>query len=297
MGADVSEYKDVCMKLMRNLKRYDPLSHHFDPTQERCNILYNWIYNLIQEKKVTDDITKNCFDEYIDYKNKISNYKRCDYFSHIEQFKEPMNIILLNIFNNNVEIIKNTLNGNNESDKFFCQKFVCDAVQIYKFMYATYCYNQNHVSGQLQKTCLNLSQFKNSYNIFHTGLGDLKGYIPSLDDEGSKISSKCSSYKQRALLALGGGEIPRYTSDQEMTTRGDNSDGYLQGDLSESPEVGGYPAGVELSTPFGNGDSPMKKTITTTVGTVAGASSLLALLYRVNAKFHKNVHKILHRYS
>ncbi|KMZ89781.1 hypothetical protein PVMG_04611 [Plasmodium vivax Mauritania I] len=282
------------MKLFRNLKFYAHFTNHFQPTQERCDILYNWIKNAVRDDKIKENIIDKCFEEYDTAKEFMNDHIKCSYKSNNEGFEKPMNIILLNIFNNNIQIIKDTLIGRNASNKLSCQKFVCEAVKIYKDMYDTYCLNKKHVSGKLEKTCLKLSQFEKSYNIFHGDLGILKYYIPSLNDSVTEISTKCSSDEKMKLLAFGGVEIPEYTSVDGMTTRRGNSDDSSQRDLSGSPEVGGYPSGVDLSTPYGNGDNSMKKTITTTVGTVAGASSLLAFLYRVNAKFHKNIHKILH---
>ncbi|KMZ89727.1 hypothetical protein PVMG_04557 [Plasmodium vivax Mauritania I] len=297
LGESPDRYKSGCMKLMRNLKYYAPFTDHFRPTKERCDILYNWINNSIQDDTLKENIINKCFDEYDTAKKSMNDNIKCSYKSNNEDFENPMNIILLNIFNNNTQVITDTLTGKNVSDKLSCQKFVCEAVKIYKDMYETYCHNKKQETEKLQKTCLKLSQFKDSYDFFHKGLRSLNYILPSLDDIDNEISAKCSSDQKRTLLALGGGKIPGYNLESEMTTSVEGADISLRGDLSASADVGAYPSDEDVLAPFGNGDNPMKKTITTTVGTVAGASSLLALLYRVNAKFHKNIHKILHRYS
>ncbi|KMZ88597.1 hypothetical protein PVBG_04806 [Plasmodium vivax Brazil I] len=295
LGEDVDKYKSGCMKLMRNLKYYAHFTKHFTPTQERCDILYNWIYNSVRDHKLKENIINVCFEEYDRGKKFLNDDVKCSYKSNKENFEKPMNIILLNIFDYNTKIIKDRLIGNNMSDKIPCQMFLCDAVKIYKLMYKTYCPDKEQDSEKIKKTCLKLRQFKESYNIFHRDLGRIKDYIPSLDDIDDDILDKCSLDAKKTLLAFGGDEMPGHTSVRGMTALVENSDNSLQRGFPDSPDVGGYSSGEDLPIPFGKGDSPMKKTITTTVGTVAGASSLLALLYKVNTQIHLNIRTIIYK--
>ncbi|CAI7720807.1 PIR protein [Plasmodium vivax] len=280
LGEDIDRYKSGCMKLMRNLKYYAHFTHHFSPTKERCDILYNWLNKLLSNDEIKDNIISECFEEYDRGKRFMNDDIKCSYESNNQDFLNPMYIILLNIFNYNTQNIKNTLIGNNAQHRILCQNFVCEAVKIYKHMYESYCHDKKHDSEKLEKTCLKLSQFKKSYDFFHKSLGNFNYNIPSLDNIDNEISTKCSSEAKRTLLSFDGVEIPEYTSDKEMTTSVGKSGIHSQGGLSDSAEIRGYPTGKDLPTPFGNRDSPMRKTITTTVGTVAGASSLLALLYK-----------------
>ncbi|KMZ76759.1 hypothetical protein PVIIG_05867 [Plasmodium vivax India VII] len=260
------------MKLLRNLKYYADFSKYFKPTNERCDILYNWLNNSVKKDAINEKIINKCFEQYDVLKRIMKDDVKCSYKTNNENFEDPMNIILLNIFDYNMKIIKDTLTGNNMSEKIPCQKFVCDAIKIYNLMYKRYCPDKEQDSEKIKKTCLNLRNFKNSYDIFRRDLGSLKDYIPSLDGVDNEILDKCSLDAKKKLLASGEGEMTGRTSVTGMDTLVENLDNSL-------PR--GYPSGEDSPMPFGNGDNPMKKTITTTVGTVAGASSLIALLYRV----------------
>ncbi|KMZ88605.1 hypothetical protein PVBG_04814 [Plasmodium vivax Brazil I] len=217
MRVDVDKYKDVCMKLMRNLEYYNPLSKYFEPTPERCNILYNWIYNLIEEEKVTEDIIKKCFEEYNDYKNKISSDRRCDYFSHIEQFEKPMNIILLDIFRDNMEIIRNELTRDYDSTAIPLKKFLCESLKIYKHMNESYCSRRGERNGKHTNICTKLDNFKSTYSFFRTKLGKLNNITPELDDIDNGFFDQCSSDEQKSLLDTDKGKNSCHAKEKDMT--------------------------------------------------------------------------------
>ncbi|KMZ77257.1 hypothetical protein PVIIG_05210 [Plasmodium vivax India VII] len=281
MNADVNKHKGVCMKIMRNLKRLTPESTHFNPTPERCNILYNWIYNLIQENKNTEDIIRKTFEEYIVYKNDINSFSRCDYFSHIEKFEEPMNIILLDIFQDNMEIIRTQLSRDYKSTETPLKKFLCESLKIYKHMNESYCKTRDESNEKHRHICTKLFNFKSSYSVFRNNIQNLYTKAPALDDIDNGFLVECSSDAQRSLLVSDSGKNPSHALGKGMTASVTISGNYLQGGFPTFPADEGNPLQEDIPTPPGNEDNSMKKSITTTVGTVAGASSLLALLYRV----------------
>ncbi|KMZ99269.1 hypothetical protein PVNG_02152, partial [Plasmodium vivax North Korean] len=86
-NTDLHIHKDFCMKLMRNLSFHSPNSPYFKPKYERCNILYNWIYNSIKENKVTENVIKECFDEYEEVMSKIRNYNICSKHTYEKIFE------------------------------------------------------------------------------------------------------------------------------------------------------------------------------------------------------------------
>ncbi|KMZ99264.1 hypothetical protein PVNG_02147 [Plasmodium vivax North Korean] len=277
----IFQYKDVCMKLMRNLKRHSPRSTHFDPTPERCNILYNWIYNLIQEEKVTKDIIKKCFDEYTDYKNAIRSLPRCDYFYHIEQFEEPMKIILFDIFQENMQIIRQELTRDYNSTEIPLKRFFCESLKIYKHMKGSYCNRRVQRNEKHTNICTKLNNFESAYRIFRINILNLYNKTPKLEDIDRGFLDECSSDAQRSLLVSDSGKNPSHALGKGMTASVTISGNYLQGGFPTFPADERNPLQEDIPTPPINEDNSMKKTITTTVGTVAGASSLLALLYRV----------------
>ncbi|CAG9474563.1 unnamed protein product [Plasmodium vivax] len=257
-SVELSMYKDFCMKLMRNLGYFSVVPQSYMYTQERCTILYNWIYNSIGKKKTTDDVVNKCFKEYTDNMPYVPNIKKCSKRSYDEKIEEPIKITLLDVFNNNMQNIKNILNGQDEESKISCRKFVCDCLKIYKYLNESYCRNKIFHKEELTGTCLKLKLFMESYELFRYNNGVLIPNIPSLDNIDNVCSEQNTQAKPNMLLNLNEQGAPGQAVRE-------GSDGSLRGNLPTSLE----------ST-----DNSMNKNITTTIGTVAGASSLLAFLYR-----------------
>ncbi|KMZ76832.1 hypothetical protein PVIIG_05404 [Plasmodium vivax India VII] len=262
---ELRKYKDFCMKLMRNLGRLSLDRRIYKPTHERCNILYNWIYNSIGKKKTTDDVVNQCFKEYTDNMLYVTNEEKCSKHSYDEKFEEPIKITLLDIFDHNTPDIINTLINENDSISTPGQKFVCECVKIYKNMYESYCLNNLEKRGKKKTTCLKLDQFKESYEYFLIRTRGSKHNIPLLSDGDNELLTKCPQDKSNLELT----SVKR----QNAVPTLENGRLTIAGYAGRTSEDG-------LPTPLGSTDSSMKKNITTTVGTVAGASSLLAFLYR-----------------
>ncbi|SCO65485.1 hypothetical protein PVT01_030030000 [Plasmodium vivax] len=238
---------------MRNLSFHSPNSPYFKPKYERCNILYNWIYNSIKENKVTENVIKECFDEYEEVMSKIRNYNICSKHTYEKIFEEPIKMTILQIFENNMEIIKNELIGQTDPNKIPWRKFVCECFNIYKNMNKDYCLNKTPQNEKHTRTCQTLDQFKLAYEIFRNKIGYLNTYIPSLENIEGEYLTKCSQDKLNPPLEV------------SVTTTEVAPNLTLEDALPSPPEVA---------------DSSIKKNITTTIGTVAGASSILALLYK-----------------
>ncbi|SCA81952.1 VIR protein [Plasmodium vivax] len=262
---DINKNRQFCKKLMRNLGYFSIDPKFYAPSYERCNILYNWIYNSINNKKITDDIINKCFNEYNSYMDSIYKPVRCSIKSYDENYKEPINITLLHIFETNMHIINNKLNGPREESKIPCLKFVCGCLKIYKSMNETYCHNGEGIQDDYRNTCFKLKKFKESYNMYLYNNSKLSAIIPSLDNIDKDLLDKCQEDEKRLRLDSDADETQlRYSANSLPTA--------TEGQRIFSEE------GRTIT--HGNGDSSMKKTITTTIGTFAGASSLLAFLYK-----------------
>ncbi|KMZ89720.1 hypothetical protein PVMG_04550 [Plasmodium vivax Mauritania I] len=209
-SVELSKYKDFCMKLMRNLGRFSSDPKNYELTHERCNILYNWIYNSIGKKRTTDDIVNKCFKEYTEYMVSVKNMKRCYKISYDENFKEPIKITLLDIFDNNTPDIINALNDANDSISIPGKKFVCECVRIYKNMYETYCLKNRLESETNRTTCEQLDIFKESYGLFLTKLQGLDHKIPLLIDIDNELLAKCS--KDESKLQFNSRSTSKYRS-------------------------------------------------------------------------------------
>ncbi|KMZ99319.1 hypothetical protein PVNG_02202 [Plasmodium vivax North Korean] len=266
---NVEKYKDNCMKLMRNLEYFSTVQKFYQLTPERCNMLYNWIYNLIDENKITEYIVNKCFKEYTDYMDTIGHVPNCSKLSYENDFEEPKKMTLLHIFEYNMKVMIDFLKDQSDTDKIPLRKFICECVNIYKHMNDTYCPKQES-NKKYKTTCLKLNLFKDSYKIFRNNISALNYYIPSLDNIDNEFSVKCPP------------EGPNQVINSERATFPDDTSR-----MGISRDAGDYNAALaeDFRTPHETDDSSMKKNITTTVGTVAGASSVLALLYKVNENF------------
>ncbi|KMZ89772.1 hypothetical protein PVMG_04602 [Plasmodium vivax Mauritania I] len=264
----LSKHKDACMKLVRNLGFYSMGSIYFKYNYDRCNILYNWIYNSIQKGKTTDDIIKNCYYEYIQGKESIQNKNTCIYHSYKDDYEEPENIMLLNIFISYIGDTKITMNGENNILKSSCLKYICEFVNIYKKMFSEYCHEKGSNDQKQQITCAYLSKFKENYNIFLFSQLNEKDKIPSLEKVEEEYMHKCQMDEQRLALRADVHDEGQRFSHPRRDTR-------------EGPHTFPYQPALSNSDP----NNSMSSTVSTAVGTVAGASSILALLYKVTQNF------------
>ncbi|SCA81823.1 hypothetical protein PVC01_000042400, partial [Plasmodium vivax] len=257
LNEDKNKYRQFCKKLMRNLGYSSRDSKIYEFTSARCNILYYWIYNSINEEDNTYNILNQSFDVYNTYMDGIQNKKKCYNFLKYDVY-EPIKVTLLDIFYDNMHIIERILKTEKEEIKTPCRKFVCECLKIYKQMDGTYCHKRCEQGQKQNYTCLKLDIFSKAYKFFHDKLLGIDPKIPSLDNIDKECPENKPTDKLSRLSTLNqhGGPEHAVREDSDVSLR------------------------VNLATPLESTDSSMKKDITTTIGTVAGASSLLALLYR-----------------
>ncbi|KMZ83428.1 hypothetical protein PVBG_05940 [Plasmodium vivax Brazil I] len=273
-GNSIEEYRNFCMKLVRNLGFYEPKTEFFNPTFERCHILYSWLYNKSSNPKIPDNIISESFADYIYHMERTVKDHKCSYALYNNTYVEQIKLNKLNIFHDNMEIIKGILQGQDGSQKNSCLKFVCECAKLYKDIYGLYCVNKDQTNVKHKITCLKLDQIKDSYKMYFTNQGSLNSIIPSLDNINDDYLVKCTEYMENKELTSERGANLDTPSRMRMSATDEDSRGHLK---------------ENLPTSLGNEGNSMKKTITTTLGTVAGASTILTLLYKVNRKFHFNL--------
>ncbi|KMZ95738.1 hypothetical protein PVMG_05337 [Plasmodium vivax Mauritania I] len=271
-GEEKAKHKDFCMKLVRNLGCYNLNTKYYNPNNDRCIILYNWIHNTKKNYIHSDEIITKCFNDYIEFMDRtIGNYM-CSYDSYNAIYEDPIKMTILDIFNNNMQNIKRKLMEEREKGKFSAQNFVCGSVNIYRKMYRNYCNDQNARDKEHKNTCDQLNALRTIYNSYIFQNVDLKNKIPALDDREEEFWDKCKSDEklpEKAVVA--GPEEP--TLQHSYRDEGEST-----------PQAMPYEVdNVEKQV------NPTSSTVSTAVGTVAGASSILALLYKVNKEFHLNV--------
>ncbi|KMZ89717.1 hypothetical protein PVMG_04547 [Plasmodium vivax Mauritania I] len=253
------KHENFCMKLIRNLGHYSDNKDSLLYKNDRCMNLNNWAYNSMKKYSIPEKTLTSCFDDYKFIVGSRRQTPKCFYYEYDKTYAEPRNIIMLNILASNIDIFKQILEGEIDSVHCSCQKFIVDVVNIYKYMKKTYCSNDTVKINQ--NTCQQLASFEVSYKFLYN-YEAVRAKIPFLEYE-----------KDVNLLGCESGESLRGTESSET-----------------------YPKKTPAETPLApklneNNDSnnPMSPTVSTALGTVAGASSLLALLYKVNANIHLNV--------
>ncbi|KMZ89736.1 hypothetical protein PVMG_04566 [Plasmodium vivax Mauritania I] len=257
---DKEKHHDLCMKLARNFKKFCNNEGQCKPNPERCYNLNNWINNLIKSKNLNIGIIKDIFASSMHSFYGSSYENICPFYSYAEIYKEPIKVIMLNIFHSNINIIREKLLGNIDSIYCSCRKYVKEVVEIYKYMKNSYCSKDNSVENE--QTCNELDKFKVSYNQYLYNEVNIHSIIPSLEDS-----------KPIKLLGCESDETIRGTDQSES--------------IQASQQHINIPTSKDTQT--NNLKSSISPTVSTALGTMAGASSIVALLYKVHTKFHLNI--------
>ncbi|KMZ77243.1 hypothetical protein PVIIG_05196 [Plasmodium vivax India VII] len=256
------------MKLVRNLGCYYSDPKYYNPNNDRCIILYNWIYNTKKKYKHSNEIITECFNDYIHLMSHVPGNHKCSYDSYINFYEEPIKMTILDIFNNNIQNIIIKLMGGYGNDNFSAQNFVCECVKLYKEMEKQYCTKKIGMDNKSVQTCQMLKSFKTTYMEFFYKKLDKNDNIPSLYNVEDEYTNKCLSNK----IELPKGD-PTYDNVHALSS--------LPEDADEKKNEFSSPQ------PYNNEktDSSMSSTVSTAIGTMAGASSIIALLYKVTQNF------------
>ncbi|KMZ76750.1 hypothetical protein PVIIG_05608 [Plasmodium vivax India VII] len=257
--------KIFCMKLVRNLGFYAPNSEFFDPNEDRCKILYYWVYNSAKNKHISNKLITDCFNDYKDHMTNINKKPKCYYYPFEDSYNEPIDMIILEIFHTNMKALTDILSKENSKINLDLQKYICECVNIYKEMDKKYCLGKDSNSSL---TCIMLYVVKQMYNLYLSGKDYHKYKIPSLYDVEKEYTAKClPSNLDVPSIA------PRINEVSELAS--------LSEDTNEQGDKFAAPRPFTEDNPGGS----MSRTVSTAVGTMAGASSILALLYKVTKNF------------
>ncbi|KMZ95731.1 hypothetical protein PVMG_05330 [Plasmodium vivax Mauritania I] len=177
---NIVNHKNVCKKLLRNLKELYHSSYGSDDFYQHCNNLNNWLYYEIKQFKLVDSIINDIFDKSVEIVPKISRKFECPYFSFNSGFFETDTLAALRIFNNNSNNIKDVLAKKCDSHNCPCQKFVHEFVNLYKSMNRKYCSDGKNDSPTYKRTCDIVNEFNKLYiSYIYTEIGE-KHKFPDL---------------------------------------------------------------------------------------------------------------------
>ncbi|KMZ95751.1 hypothetical protein PVMG_05350 [Plasmodium vivax Mauritania I] len=267
-GKNREAYNNFCTKLLKNLGHYSENKKSIIRSHDRCNILYNWIYNSKKKHDIPDEIINKCFEDYITISGVLKYSDSCSYNLHNSFYEEPIKMTILDIFNNNMQNIINKLMGEHEKDKLSAQNFVCECVNLYKEIEKEHCTNVTETNYKREQTCQMLKSFKTSYMEYFYKELDQNVKIPSLEKVEEQYMRKCKN--NQPIPALTSSDVDRDQESARLTVNRRGNPG-----TSKTPEA----------INDGNRANSLSPTVSTALGTVAGASSLLALLYKVTRNF------------
>ncbi|SCA60370.1 VIR protein [Plasmodium vivax] len=260
---EMEKHKGVCMKLVRNLGHRSKNDKFLTHSSERCNNLNNWIYYSMKKYQIPEKIIIGCFDDYEVLMKGINKDTRCYYYAYDNSYLEPTKIVELKIFHDNIHVIVDTLLHEYEINMINLQKYMCKYVNIYKELNSTHCSHNVKNTAKHEDTCNFLEKFRTSYMSYLYNKLDKKEVIPSLDDVEKEYTQKCFPSTLNVPVTA---PLENDVHESHPSTE----------DLGEERNKYSYARPYNVEKP----GSSMSRTVSTAVGTMAGASSIIALLYK-----------------
>ncbi|VUZ99379.1 PIR protein [Plasmodium vivax] len=192
IGEHASEQKNICRKLLRNLKLLHSGTYMADDFVKCCNNINNWLYYKTKEDNISDDTINSIFAA----SNKIiekKGYLDCSYFTFNKGFLEPEKLVMLRVFNNNADNIREILSNEFHSKICSCQKFIKQCVDLYKDMHEDHCSKGYTTNSSQEGTCEIVKSFRTLYEGYLTK-DKIKYKIPELSSNTpTDIIDGCSS--------------------------------------------------------------------------------------------------------
>ncbi|KMZ99327.1 hypothetical protein PVNG_02210 [Plasmodium vivax North Korean] len=186
-------YKDLCIKLMRNLGTFSSVYNKSIYNSERCKNINSWLYYIIKDYEVNQAVITNIFEE----SNKIvvegSGKFYCYNYLYKDKYDDPDKIIMLINLEDYMNDFLSILKDNNANNHCLCRKFIFECAKIYRDMNNEYCVGPTINRSRKPNTCSQLESFKLFYTSFISTIVELKGKLPSLYSEENELIPKCSS--------------------------------------------------------------------------------------------------------
>ncbi|KMZ77073.1 hypothetical protein PVIIG_05448 [Plasmodium vivax India VII] len=177
-GDEKVMYKDICIKLLRNLKLLKDKGYSHGNNQEYCTYLYHWLYKETKESEIPDMLISTIFD---DFHKKMAHQEGqyiCPYTSYKKEIYKPKNLAKLSYLIHNIEDIKSILNNNKGTHYCSCQTYLKDCVDLYRDMNAQLCTSERRKNNE--SICYELSQFQIHYSYI-TMERELEKIIPNIE--------------------------------------------------------------------------------------------------------------------
>ncbi|GAB69899.1 hypothetical protein PCYB_006480, partial [Plasmodium cynomolgi strain B] len=254
---------DICRKFLRNLKKLYNRKKSND-FSKHCNNIYYWLYYELKDNNIFDQkYIKSISDAKGMLLKDLKESNDCSNLGRYENMEEAENFVMLSIFNNNIDDIQDILIKKiTYSEICSCQKFINQCVSLYNSIHGHYSPDCRNTETNKISTCLAVKSFREDYERKRSNEW-IEYNLPKLSstpDLNINIDECISKIKAKELNSVQGDQLDSSTTSTGSTT---------------------------ITEPEG-------KTVPTALGTIAGISSVLALLYKVITKFYLYICKIMH---
>ncbi|GAW84706.1 variable surface protein [Plasmodium gonderi] len=264
---DKKKHYDLCVKLIRNLKLFCHNTGECKFDSNDCNNLNNWLFISIVKDQLIPYFYIYIFNLIKRISPNLSYQNECLYYFYGKNYFEPLSIVILNIFQSNIDLIRQTLIGSKDKIYCSCQQFVYNVVRRYKHINSIYCHvDQTKLREKNKNTCLFLKQFETTYDAYLINDGSIqkkKVELPSLKHEDTLEFVPCIPDDGiHQSLSINEVQIPPEEPVELFETELND-----QMDLFQNPEY--FTTSVFI-----------KNVLPTTLAIIAAASSLFFLIYK-----------------
>ncbi|GAB69599.1 hypothetical protein PCYB_003480 [Plasmodium cynomolgi strain B] len=232
-----NEKIDICITFLRNLKElYN--SNTSSDFFKHCYNIYYWLYYEIKDDINSDKYINSIFEASTEIAKERNKGDNCSDSDLYKDWEETEKLVMLHIFNNNIDDIQEILNKECDSNRISCKKFVKKCVDLYTSMQhylIQSCKNSNSI---IEKTCLAVKTFKEKYEELYSNqkieneFPALSSYTPII------ITDDCPKEKSKSDEAS---LVQNNQSDQASTVHSNKSDGSI---IQSVPRALGLMAGI-----------------------------------------------------
>ncbi|GAW83973.1 variable surface protein [Plasmodium gonderi] len=193
---DKKKHFEVCVKLVRNLKLFCNNPGECKFNLKDCNNLNNWLFISIVKYKLNPYIFNSIFHLIKRISPNLTYLNECPYYFYGKNYLKPLSIVMLNIFESNIDLIRATLIGPKDKIYCSCQDFVYKLVKAYRNINSKYCpAGSINLRGNKEKTCSFLRNFEIAYDTYLIKdelIQQKKIQLPSLNPEEDMASFLCT---------------------------------------------------------------------------------------------------------
>ncbi|GAB69647.1 hypothetical protein PCYB_003960, partial [Plasmodium cynomolgi strain B] len=164
---NVGEQMDICRTLLRSMKHLYSTYKSDNDLSKHCYNIYYWLYYEIKQHSISYDTIQSIFDSSNSLIEKKQKNVDCFDLKLYKIFDEAENLVMLHIFNNNINVIREILTQNDDSNICSCKEFIQQCIDSYRNMRLTHCPNVTF-STEKMHTCLPVNMFETNYKELHS---------------------------------------------------------------------------------------------------------------------------------